>query len=64
VSDEDGPLQRIRMSIGGRLQDIGNQTAYMDDAAAQIMETGHKMETLFRSRGQAAQHVDSKDDFN
>ncbi|KAJ2956615.1 hypothetical protein NQZ79_g7585 [Umbelopsis isabellina] len=64
VSDEDGPLERIRMSISGRLQDVDNQTAYMDDAAAQIMETGHKMDALFRSRGQAAQNVDSEDDFN
>ncbi|KAG2179253.1 hypothetical protein INT43_002103 [Umbelopsis isabellina] len=64
VSDEDGPLERIRMSISGRLQDVDNQTAYMDDAAAQVMETGHKMDALFRSRGQAAQNADSEDDFN
>lgn len=50
LSEEDGPLQRIKMSIGGKLQQVDEQTAYMDSAAADIMETGHGVQSVMTSR--------------
>ncbi|CAO3659226.1 unnamed protein product [Umbelopsis vinacea] len=50
LSEEDGPLQRIKMSIGGKLQQVDEQTAYMDSAAADIMETSHAVQSVMTSR--------------
>lgn len=62
-SEEDGPLQRVKMSITGRLQDVDEQTAYMDVAAADIMETGHKLQSVMTSRDQVANRtLDFSDD--
>jgi hypothetical protein len=55
-SEEDGPLERIKLSLGGKLQQTYDHTAHLDSAAAEIMETSHKMQTYMDSRG----HVQSR----
>lgn len=61
-SEEDGPLERIKLSLGGKLQQTYDRTAHLDSAASDIMETSHKMQTYMNSRRQ--QHPPRADDAN
>jgi hypothetical protein len=61
-SEEDGPLERIRLSLGGKLQQTYDRTAHLDSAASDIMETSHKMQTYMNSRRQ--QHPPRAEDAN
>ncbi|KAG2187608.1 hypothetical protein INT44_005297 [Umbelopsis vinacea] len=65
-SEEDGPLERIKLSLGGQLQQTYDRTSHFDSVAADIMETSHKMQTYMSSRRQhppRANSFEQDDDF-